>query len=89
MCEIHEFSPLRDVLRLGDRILAVDGEDARDMSATTVSRLLGSRSENNERKMTILREFSNDASVDGSSESRSDGGDEESKNSKDPPGLVW
>ena len=91
ICEIHEFSPLEDELQLGDRILAVDGEDVRRMSPINVSKLLGSRSENEERQMIVAREFSYDVSLDESRsrESQLDAADEESKTviSIDPPGI--
>merc|ERR1711957_109925 len=54
VCEIHKISPLEDDLKLGDRILSVDGEDVQQMSAADVSKLLGSRS-NQERRIHMLR----------------------------------
>lgn len=44
-----------DGLRLGDEIIAVDEEDVQTMSATDVIKLLGSKSGERERKITVLR----------------------------------
>ena len=57
ICEIDDTSPLRDELHVGDRIIAVDEVDVRRMNAINVSKLLGSRSSNEERILTVLREF--------------------------------
>lgn len=76
VCDIQTHSPLRGDLQLGDRILAVDDEDVQHMSAVDVSRMLGSRS-NYERRITVLREPSNDASME--VESSSDWGSESSR----------
>ena len=57
ICEIHEFSPLADEIMVGDRILAVDNDDCRRMNAIDVSKIVGSRSENRTRTMTILRDY--------------------------------
>lgn len=43
-------------LRLGDEIIAIDDRDVRTMSAIDVSKLLGSKSKEKERKITILRD---------------------------------
>mmetsp|Transcript_16084 Transcript_16084/g.34782 ORF Transcript_16084/g.34782 Transcript_16084/m.34782 type:complete len:653 (-) Transcript_16084:2037-3995(-) len=93
VCEIHNSSPLRDKLQVGDRILSVDDGDVRRMNAIDVSKLLGSKSENEERIITISREFFYDVSVDESrsGEARLDEEGEESKTvtSEDPPGIIW
>lgn len=96
--QLHKFSPLRDDIQVGDRILAVDDEDVRGMNASDVSKLLGSRSENEERRITVSREIfydqSVDACVDESKREESQYGcadDEESKRtatSHDPPGSY-
>jgi hypothetical protein len=85
ICQIHEFSPLRDDIQVGDRLLAVDDDDVRGMSAIGVSKLLGSRSQNKERKLTVMREVYYDQQS----------GDEEANqcmrssiSSQDPPGSY-
>ena len=69
----------------------MDGEDVRRMSPINVSKLLRSRSENKERHMIVLRDFSCDVSLDESRirESQLDDADEESETviSLDPPGI--
>lgn len=53
--EIREFSPLKGRMRLMDRIVAVDGQDVSEMTAVNVSKLLGSKSRNPERRVGVLR----------------------------------
>jgi len=52
---IKENSVLRGKVRPGDRIIAVDGNDTRSMTATEVSKLLKSKAENDSRVLTITR----------------------------------
>ncbi|KAL7554079.1 hypothetical protein ACHAWF_017463, partial [Thalassiosira exigua] len=53
---IRDDSALVGKVRLGDRIISVDDEDVRTMSAINVSKLLGSKASNKARKMTLLRD---------------------------------
>jgi len=54
--EIKSESPIYDDVCLGDKLLAVDGEDVSNMKAIHVSMLLGSKSRNEKRIITVLRE---------------------------------
>ena len=56
VCEIRKTCPIRDKIRLGDKIIAVDDEDVQEMSAINVSKLLASKSKNSRRKISVLRE---------------------------------
>lgn len=40
---------------MGDKLVAVDDEDVRDMTAVQVSKLLSKKSGNESRKLTIIR----------------------------------
>ena len=62
---VDERSPLWGWIRKGDAIVAVDGEDARDWNAATVSEFLAGRSANAERTISVLREGGDDAADDG------------------------
>ena len=53
---IKDDCPIRGEIKLGDRILAVDDEDVSKLKAIHVSMLLGSKSNNKERKITVLRD---------------------------------
>ena len=48
-------SPVASQVRVGDRVVAVDDEDVRGMSAMKVSRLISRKSNNATRKFTIIR----------------------------------
>jgi len=52
---IKEGSVLVNKLRVGDRLVAVDEEDVRAMSAIKVSKLISRKSLNAARKLTIIR----------------------------------
>jgi len=54
--EIKDGCQIKDQIRLGDKLLAVDGEDVSKLKAIHVSMLLGSKSRNAQRKMTVLRD---------------------------------
>ena len=56
VCEVKDSSPLLDEIFVGDKIVAVDGEDVQTMSAVNVSKLLGRKSRNEQRRITVLRE---------------------------------
>jgi len=63
--KMRDESPLKDDIKLGDKIVAVDGEDVRSMSAINVSKLLGSKSGNVTRKISVLREQVKNGDDDG------------------------
>eukprot|EP00984_Skeletonema_dohrnii_P009924 scaffold3820_cov77-Skeletonema_dohrnii-CCMP3373.AAC.3 len=48
-------SPIADRIQVGDKLIAVDEEDVTSMSAIQVSKLLARKSEQNVRKLTIVR----------------------------------
>jgi len=52
---IKEGSVLANKLRVGDRLVAVDEDDVRTMSAIKVSKLISRKGFNAERKLTIVR----------------------------------
>lgn len=58
--DIKEESPIRGEIRLGDRLISVDDEDVSKLKAIHVSMLLGSKSRNTKRKLTVLREIDDD-----------------------------
>lgn len=65
---IRDDSPLVGNVHLGDKIIAVDGDNVSKMTAINVSKLLGSKSSYKKRKITVLREVGSDVG---------DGGEEE------------
>jgi C-terminal processing protease CtpA/Prc len=52
---IKDTCPIRSQIRVGDKLLAVDDEDVTYMTAVEVSRLIGRKCEQKERKLTIVR----------------------------------
>jgi len=60
---ISEDSPLKGEIMMGDKIIAVDDEDVRDMSAMNLSQLLGSKSTNTARKIVVLRQIAANAAA--------------------------
>jgi C-terminal processing protease CtpA/Prc len=52
---IKENSPMFEAIDVGDRLIAVDEVDVRQMTPTKVSKLIGKRSSNPMRKLTLLR----------------------------------
>lgn len=52
---VKDTSPIASQVRVGDRVVAVDDEDVRSMSAMRVSRLISRKSGNVSRKFTIIR----------------------------------
>jgi C-terminal processing protease CtpA/Prc len=48
---------MRDLLKVGDKIIAVDNQDVSHTSAPDVSRIINQRAANPIRKFRILREF--------------------------------
>ncbi len=55
---IKESSVLADRVRIGDKLIAVDGEDTTEMSAIRVSKLISSKAMNPQRQMIFLRSAS-------------------------------
>lgn len=55
---IKETSVLSDRVRIGDKLVAVDGEDTTDMSAIGVSKLISSKAMNPRRHMVFMRSAS-------------------------------
>lgn len=80
---IRDDSPLKGKVQLGDRVIAVDDEDVRDMTAINVSKLLGSKSNNDERKITVLRQIGGGAAAaSAASSGGSSGGDDQDDGSE-------
>mmetsp|Transcript_1193 Transcript_1193/g.1748 ORF Transcript_1193/g.1748 Transcript_1193/m.1748 type:complete len:600 (+) Transcript_1193:108-1907(+) len=52
---IKDSSPIADKLRVGDKLVAVDDEDVRSMTAIKVSKLISRKSANAQRKLTVIR----------------------------------
>lgn len=57
ICNIRDTSPLKNQIKLGDRIIAVDDKDVHKWSAIKVSKLLAQKADNSERKMTVRRDM--------------------------------
>jgi len=56
VADLREDSPLLGKVHLGDKIIAIDDDDAQQLSSTEVSKLIARKSRNPQRKFTILRE---------------------------------
>ena len=52
---VKDASPISDQVRVGDKLVAVDDEDVRAMTAIKVSKLISKKSTNETRKLTIIR----------------------------------
>lgn len=52
---VKDTSPIADKVRVGDKLVAVDDEDVRDMTAIKVSKLISKKSTNASRKLTVIR----------------------------------
>jgi PDZ domain-containing secreted protein len=52
---IKDTCPIADQLRVGDKLICVDDEDVRSMTAVKVSKLISQKSNNPTRKFTISR----------------------------------
>jgi hypothetical protein len=55
---VHELRPnsvLKDELKVGDRVIAIDDEDVRRLSANKVSKIISRKMENPTRKFSIVR----------------------------------
>jgi len=58
---IKELSVLADRVRIGDKLVSVDGQDTTDLSAIRVSKLISSKAMNEERHMVFMRPASHAA----------------------------
>ena len=52
---VKDTSPIVDRVRVGDKLVAVDDEDVRAMTAMRVSKLISKKGNNPTRKLTIIR----------------------------------
>eukprot|EP00970_Alexandrium_tamarense_P006910 scaffold1211_cov195-Alexandrium_tamarense.AAC.20 len=52
---IKDTCPIRNEIMVGDKLVAVDDEDVREMTATQVSKLISRKSGQGRRKLTIIR----------------------------------
>jgi C-terminal processing protease CtpA/Prc len=52
---VKDSSPLADKIQVGDKLIAVDDEDVTSLTAIQVSKLLARKSEQEKRKLTIVR----------------------------------
>ena len=55
---VKDTSPISDKVQVGDKLVAVDGEDVRAMTAIKVSKLISKKSTNPSRKLTLIRHVS-------------------------------
>ena len=56
---IKDSCPIRNGIKVGDKLVAVDGVDVREYSASEVSRLISRKSDQKSRKLTIIRSIRN------------------------------
>jgi len=56
---VKDTSPIAEKVQVGDKLVAVDDEDVRAMTAIKVSKLISRKSNNASRKLTIIRHVSN------------------------------
>jgi len=56
---VKDSSPIAEKVQVGDKLVAVDDEDVRAMTAIKVSKLISRKSNNPSRKLTIIRHVSN------------------------------
>lgn len=56
---VKDTSPIANKVQVGDKLVAVDDEDVRAMTAIKVSKLISRKSNNASRKLTIIRHVSN------------------------------
>ncbi len=57
---VKDSSPIVGKIQVGDKLVAVDDDDVRTMTAIKVSKLLSQRSNNEVRKLTVVRLIKND-----------------------------
>ncbi|KAL7441045.1 hypothetical protein ACHAXM_008279 [Skeletonema potamos] len=60
---VKDSSPLANKIQVGDKLLAVDDEDVTSLTAIQVSKLLARKSEQEKRKLTIVRTMRGHGSV--------------------------
>ncbi|KAL3806021.1 hypothetical protein ACHAXA_000799 [Cyclostephanos tholiformis] len=51
---VKDSSPIADKIKVGDKLVAVDDEDTRTMTAIRVSKLLSRKKDNETRKLTVI-----------------------------------
>jgi hypothetical protein len=56
---VKDTSPICDKVQVGDKLVAVDDEDVRAMTAIKVSKLISRKSNESSRKLTIIRHVAN------------------------------
>ena len=56
---VKDSSPIAEKVQVGDKLVAVDDDDVRAMTAVKVSKLIRRKSNNASRKLTIIRHVSN------------------------------
>ena len=56
---VKDSSPIAEKVQVGDKLVAVDDDDVRAMTAIKVSKLISRKSNNPSRKLTIIRHVSN------------------------------
>jgi len=52
---VKDSSPIADKIWVGDKLVAVDDQDVRNMTTFEVAELLTDKSENQSRKLTLIR----------------------------------
>jgi C-terminal processing protease CtpA/Prc len=52
---VKDSSVIADQIRVGDKLVAVDNEDVRSMTAIKVSKLISRKGANQSRKLTVVR----------------------------------
>jgi C-terminal processing protease CtpA/Prc len=52
---VKDSSVIADQIRVGDKLVAVDNEDVRSMTAIKVSKLISRKGANSMRKLTVVR----------------------------------
>ncbi len=57
---VKDSSPIFGTIQVGDKLVAVDDDDVREMTAIRVSKLLSRKSDNESRKLTVVRTVKND-----------------------------
>ena len=62
---IKDDSPIVDKVMVGDKLVAVDDEDVRAMTARKVSKLISTKMNNPSRKFTIIRQERRAGPIDG------------------------
>ena len=57
---VRDTSVLKNELHIGDRIIALDDEDVRQMTANKVSKMISRKMENATRKLSVIRSMTPD-----------------------------